>query len=168
MLALLPFLILYAAPLHTTSVGDSGALSASAISCALWLTLGFLVLIVLIASVKLFCRPCLCCCELRKASALRVASSRRGSQRSLDTGPFALGRSAGAGLWDGDENPGGSSSIGVGGRWFGSKAGNLKVVPGGAFVAGEIISDPVRVVEAIESGFDQQPGAYQAIERLCV
>lgn len=41
------------------SVGDSGAFSASAISCAFWLTLPFLVRIVLIASPKLFCLPCL-------------------------------------------------------------------------------------------------------------
>ena len=41
------------------SFGDSGALSASAISCAFWLTLPLRVLIVLKASLKLFCRPCL-------------------------------------------------------------------------------------------------------------
>lgn len=41
---------------HTMSFGDTGAFSASAISCAFWLTLPFLVRIVLIASLKLFCR----------------------------------------------------------------------------------------------------------------
>lgn len=45
------------------SVGDNGAFNASAISCALWLTLARLVRIVRIASPKLFCLPCpRCCC----------------------------------------------------------------------------------------------------------
>ena len=43
----------------TMSLTDMGAFSASAISCALALTLPFLVLIVRIASLRLFCRPCL-------------------------------------------------------------------------------------------------------------
>jgi hypothetical protein len=43
----------------TMSVGDSGAFSASAISCTFWLTLPFLVRTVRIASLKLFCLPCL-------------------------------------------------------------------------------------------------------------
>jgi hypothetical protein len=45
--------------LLTTNFGDTGALSASAISCAFWVTLPPLVRTVLIASLKLFCRPCL-------------------------------------------------------------------------------------------------------------
>ena len=43
----------------TMSLTDMGAFNASAISCALALTLPFLVLIVRIASLRLFCRPCL-------------------------------------------------------------------------------------------------------------
>lgn len=45
--------------IRTTSLGETGAFSASAISWAFWLILPFLVLMVLIASLKLFCRPCL-------------------------------------------------------------------------------------------------------------
>lgn len=41
------------------SFGESGALSASAISCAFWLTLPLRVRIVLKASLRLFWRPCL-------------------------------------------------------------------------------------------------------------
>ena len=41
------------------SFGDSGAFSASAISCAFWLTLPFRVRIVWKASLRLFWRPCL-------------------------------------------------------------------------------------------------------------
>src|SRR3954469_15980539 len=41
------------------SRGDKGAFRASAISCAFWLTLAFLVRIVRMASLKLFCLPCL-------------------------------------------------------------------------------------------------------------
>lgn len=41
------------------SFGESGALSASAISWAFWLTLPLRVRIVLKASLKLFWRPCL-------------------------------------------------------------------------------------------------------------
>lgn len=44
---------------RTTSLGESGALSASAISWAFWLTLPLRVLIVLKASLRLFWRPCL-------------------------------------------------------------------------------------------------------------
>jgi hypothetical protein len=44
---------------HTTSAGETGAFNASAISMAFWLTLPLLVRIVFIASLKLFCRPCL-------------------------------------------------------------------------------------------------------------
>ena len=44
---------------HTIMLGDIGALNASAISCALALTLALLVLIVRNASLRLFCRPCL-------------------------------------------------------------------------------------------------------------
>lgn len=40
------------------SLPDTGALRASAISCAFWLTLPFLVRTVRIASLKLFCLPC--------------------------------------------------------------------------------------------------------------
>jgi hypothetical protein len=40
------------------SFGDTGAFNASAISCAFWLTLPFLVLMVLIASLRLFCLLC--------------------------------------------------------------------------------------------------------------
>lgn len=43
----------------TIKVQLTGAFNASAISCAFWLILPFLVLIVLNASLKLFCRPCL-------------------------------------------------------------------------------------------------------------
>ena len=43
----------------TMSLTDMGAFNASAISCALALTLPFLVLIVRIASLRLFCLPCL-------------------------------------------------------------------------------------------------------------
>jgi hypothetical protein len=46
-------------PVHTMSLGDTGALSASAISWAFWLTLALRVRIVLIASERLFCLPCL-------------------------------------------------------------------------------------------------------------
>ena len=42
----------------TISLGDTGAFSASAISCAFWLTLAFRVRIVLKASLRLFCLPC--------------------------------------------------------------------------------------------------------------
>lgn len=41
------------------SLGESGALSASASSCAFWLTLPLRVRIVLKASLRLFWRPCL-------------------------------------------------------------------------------------------------------------
>lgn len=44
---------------RTMILGDNGALSASAISTAFWLTLPCLVRIVLSASVKLFCLCCL-------------------------------------------------------------------------------------------------------------
>lgn len=43
----------------TMSFTETGAFKASAISAALAVTLPFLVLIVLIASLMLFCRPCL-------------------------------------------------------------------------------------------------------------
>lgn len=42
---------------HTTSFGDTGARSASAISCAFWLMLPFLARIVRNASPRLFWRP---------------------------------------------------------------------------------------------------------------
>lgn len=45
--------------LLTTNMGETGAFSASATSCTFALTLAFLVLIVLKASVKLFCLLCL-------------------------------------------------------------------------------------------------------------
>lgn len=45
--------------LHTMSLGESGAFRASASSWAFWLTLAFLPRMVLMASLKLFCLPCL-------------------------------------------------------------------------------------------------------------
>lgn len=51
--------VAYQTPQRITSFGETGALSASAISCAFWLTLAFLVLTVRMASLKLFCLPCL-------------------------------------------------------------------------------------------------------------
>ena len=44
--------------LQTINFGDTGALSASEISCTFALTLPFLVRMVLKASLKLFCLPC--------------------------------------------------------------------------------------------------------------
>lgn len=51
--------VMYQTPQRRIMLGDIGALSASAISCALALTLALLVLIVRNASLRLFCRPCL-------------------------------------------------------------------------------------------------------------
>ena len=44
--------------LLTTSLGLTGALRASAISCAFWLMLPLLIRIVRMASLRLFCLPC--------------------------------------------------------------------------------------------------------------
>ncbi len=45
------------------SLGDTGAFNASAISCAFWLTLPCLALIVWMASLRLFCLPWPFTCE---------------------------------------------------------------------------------------------------------
>jgi hypothetical protein len=106
------------------SLGDSGALSASAISCAFCVTLAFLVRIVLIASVKLFCRPCLAA----PAAALFMCpnrESRLGCHRSAPGIALPLGCGAGEGLPLRDELwPYSSSSSGMRSGW---KAGNLNV-----------------------------------------
>jgi hypothetical protein len=106
------------------SLGDSGALSASAISCAFCVTLAFLVRIVLIASVKLFCRPCLAA----PAAALFMCpnrESRLGCHRSAPGIALPLGCGAGEGLPLREELwPYSSSSRGMRSGW---KAGNLNV-----------------------------------------
>lgn len=51
--------LIFLEELHTINVGDTGAFNASPISCTFALTLALRVLIVLNASVKLFCLLCL-------------------------------------------------------------------------------------------------------------
>jgi hypothetical protein len=117
--------------LRTISLGDSGTLSASATSCTFWLTLAFLVLIVLKASLRLFCRPCAFLMVVGGgcADALKYPFlwSLRGCH--LSDGALLFERCLRAGLGVRDElSPNGSSSWV--GRRSGWNAGNLKVAFG--------------------------------------
>jgi hypothetical protein len=106
------------------SVGDSGAFNASAISCAFWLTLPFLVRIVRIASLKLFCLPCF----VEDPCAAPFAYPNRASFLGchLSAGivlPFCCGAWEGLAVRD-ELWPYSSSGIGMRSGW---KAGNLNV-----------------------------------------
>lgn len=93
--------------LRTTSFGESGAFKASAISCAFWLTLPPRVRIVVIASLKLFCLPC-----LATPLAQCILLSFRGCQRPSGSAPMVAGIEPGLGLLEAVVSPKVSSYAG--------------------------------------------------------
>lgn len=96
----------------TTSRRDTGALSDSAISCAFSLMLAFLVLTVLIASLKLFCRFGLVPNLPFAAQDVQLLSddSFRWGHRSLECSPGGRPFGSGLGLGPRDTSLGSSSS----------------------------------------------------------
>jgi hypothetical protein len=75
--------------LPTINFGDTGTFNASPISCTFWLTLPFLVRIVLSASVRLFCLLCLVPVFSWPFHTVPFnALSLLGIQRSEEDGPF--------------------------------------------------------------------------------
>lgn len=119
--------------LRTMSFPEMGALRASAMSCAFWLTLCLRVRTPRIASVKLFCRPCLAppggpACPLPWPHAFpfeRKSLFLRGCQRSPNcTWLFDMGRGRWLGL--GVREPSASALSGRTCRPLSSKmSGNL-------------------------------------------
>lgn len=82
---------------HTMSLNDTGAFSASAISWAFALTLALLVRIVLNASLKLFCLPCLDTISLSCLLAHNDSPSFRSCDPSRGEIPWSNGNSFGLG-----------------------------------------------------------------------
>lgn len=119
--------VAYQNPQRTTSRKDTGALSDSAISRALSLTLAFLVLTVLIASLKLFCRDFLPPPSLPFAQDDQVLLAGslclRAGHRSLECSPGGSPLYRGFGL--GPREIVSSPSLSI--AWS-SKSGNLKLV----------------------------------------
>src|SRR5579859_2232394 len=74
----------------TMSLGETGTFSASAISCALALTLALRPLIVLMASLRLFCRPCLVFVVLATPLVQSEYFSFRGCHQSFGNSPLAV------------------------------------------------------------------------------
>lgn len=109
--------------------GDTGAFSASASSCAFWLTLALRpgVRIVLRASLRLFCLPCRVKGPCAEPFAYPFFCSFRACHLSKGITPFCCGGQAG--LPARDELRPKCSSSWVG-RRSGWKGGNLKVSRG--------------------------------------
>lgn len=129
----------------TISFTETGALSASAISWALALTLARRVLMVLRASLRLFCLPCLV-----PPTALplphRGPVSLRGYQRSPGGNAYSPGF---MGLGERTDMPiSPTPSLACGGRTSGEKGGNLKV-RGDDAPAEECASLPGRELDAM-------------------
>jgi hypothetical protein len=132
----------------TISLGDSGALSASAISCAFWLTLPLRVLIVLKASLKLFCRPCRVDGPDMEPFEYPYLPSLRDCHLSVCIG-FPFEGAVWLGLAPREElRPNGSSScVGSNSDW---KAGNLKVECGlESRAAGDMVAGADKLWERV-------------------
>ena len=87
--------------IRTTSLRDTGALSDSAISCAFSLMLALRVRTVRIASLKLFCLPCLPPPGVPFAHALQLCAPDffLAGHRSLECSPLGNPTGSGFGVW---------------------------------------------------------------------
>lgn len=123
---------------------DTGALRASAISCAFWLTLALLPRTVRIASLKLFCLPCLPTAPPLGVQPFMPCEPRRACQRSWLCRWF--GSPSGCGMGDAGLDSMGSCVVC---SVSSDRSGNLKVAGDGDVEARRSNCDVDMAVEAL-------------------